>query len=186
MQAVPMALRIKYLGDYSIVIKIGPFCQFRYLAVWLQSNYPASTYTNKMFEYVWQVLLIIILAAIIIVILFVNWLSRRLFSVSRKLVLMENENRQIRSESHLAKVVATRNTVLAQSQGEKIECLEAQMSQVHHWLGDVLQISNLIRCETGENTVETADVVELLREKIEWQKEVDLQSQDNSNYYKGD
>jgi hypothetical protein len=86
-------------------------------------------------------------------------------------------------KASIAETTSTKNTERFLSQKDDVKCLQDQMEQVHHWLG-VLNVSDLIRTETG---VETLDVVEVLRQKIEWQKELDRQqSQDDSNYYKGE
>jgi hypothetical protein len=137
-----------------------------------------------MLGYIKPLLITTIIAVIII--LLTHRLARKLSAVNKRVERVEENIRQNRSESHLAKAVATRNSALVKSQDERIECLEAQMAQVHHWLGDVLQISNLIRCETGENNIDTIDVVRILRERVEWQKEIESRQLDDSNYYQGE
>lgn len=122
---------------------------------------------------------------ILVLLIAIILLSIYLLTITKKTGTTETSEATIgrlRKEINVAKTVATKNAITIQSQGEEIECLQAQMRQVHHWLG-VLQVSDLIRSEYG---VETVDVVRILRERVEWQKEIDKQAQDDSDFYEGD
>ena len=61
---------------------------------------------------------------------------------------------------------------------------EKQMSQLHKWLGTVLNISNLIPNES--EGIDAACIIDELRERVKWAEEVEKQNIDEENYYKGD
>lgn len=67
---------------------------------------------------------------------------------------------------------------------EEIKCLKEQMDLVNKWLGDVLNISNLI--PSKESGIEATDVIEELRQRRKWYEELQEKQIDESNFYQGD
>ncbi len=67
---------------------------------------------------------------------------------------------------------------------EEIKCLKEQMDLVNKWLGDVLNISNLM--PSKESGIEATDVIEELRQRRKWYEELQEKQIDESNFYQGD
>lgn len=79
--------------------------------------------------------------------------------------------------------VMARVLIALERYDDAINCHEAQLKHINHYLIEVLQISNLLNCENIE--VDNTDLTEVLREQIKWYKEVErLRSQDE--FYEGD
>lgn len=65
-----------------------------------------------------------------------------------------------------------------------ISNIKEQMKQVHHWLGEVLNISNLIPNE--DKGISAAWIVDELRQRRKWNEELESRRIDDEEYYKGD
>ncbi|TAG98742.1 MAG: hypothetical protein EAZ18_00255 [Oscillatoriales cyanobacterium] len=67
---------------------------------------------------------------------------------------------------------------------DNIECNKQQIAQIQKYLVDVLQVSNLIGC--AERDIEPSDLIEELRSRVEWAREIEKQKNANpSEYYEG-
>jgi hypothetical protein len=68
---------------------------------------------------------------------------------------------------------------------DNIECSKQQIAQIQKYLVDVLQVSNLIGCT--ERDIEPSDLIEELRARVEWAREIERQKNLNtSEYYEGE
>lgn len=79
--------------------------------------------------------------------------------------------------------VMARVLIALEKYDDAFNCHGAQLKHINHYLIEVLQISNLLNCENIE--IDNTDLIEVLRERIKWYKEVErLRSQDE--FYEGD
>lgn len=67
---------------------------------------------------------------------------------------------------------------------EDIKSIKEQQALVNRWLGEVLNISNLIPAK--EYGIEVSDIIEELRQRVKWQEEIERQQLNDSDFYKGD
>ncbi|MEG3875774.1 hypothetical protein QT972_00120 [Microcoleus sp. herbarium7] len=105
--------------------------------------------------------------------------------------LVEKNNKKIQEinlklGTILSKTNTTNSRILMafQNQENRIKCLEAQMAQVHEYLGKVLGVSKLIFFDDSLN--ERIDIIEELRQRVKWAEEIEKQQTDDSDFYKGD
>lgn len=98
-------------------------------------------------------------------------------------LLIKKETRRVNMQNKKLRGTVTKILIVVQSGAEEIVCLRQQMNQVHQWLGEVLNISNLIRSEEGiDNTV----AIEELRQRVGWAEQIERQRVDDRDFYKGD
>lgn len=108
----------------------------------------------------------------------------------RKNNKLETINKKLREEIGIfnkgngtARSTSSRIFMAMQLNAQDIASLKGQMNHVNKWLGDVLNISNLMH---NEENKEVTNIIEELRQSVEWAKEIEKQKVDEQNYYKGD
>lgn len=109
-------------------------------------------------------------------------LSRRTNLIAKNNQAIKDLNRTLFAGTGKNHSVMSRVLTALEKYDDGFNCHDEQIKQINTYLGEVLQISDLIRCENGE--MDNADLIETLRERIKWYKEVErLRSQDE--YYEG-
>ena len=73
---------------------------------------------------------------------------------------------------------------LGEANAKDIKDLSGQQQILNRFVGEVLNVSNLI--PNKEFGVEVADVIEELRERVQWAQELAKYQADNNDFYKGD
>lgn len=92
------------------------------------------------------------------------------------------KNQQLREENKEIKTTARRVFLIARRHDDDLECVKLQVAQLQHWLGEVLNISNLITPEAPDMT--SIERLEEMRQRASWAKEVKNNTND-TDYYKG-
>lgn len=113
-----------------------------------------------------------------------------IIALLKRVYKVENDNKNLRTENTK---LYTKNVYLSTTKNkvfraialnaEEIECLKSQMALVNRWLGEVLNISNLI--PNKEQGIEMSDIIEEWRQRIKWSEEIN-QDLDDDDFYQGD
>lgn len=113
-----------------------------------------------------------------------------IIALLKRVYKVENDNKNLRTENTK---LYTKNVYLNTTKNkvfraialnaEEIECLKSQMALVNRWLGEVLNISNLI--PNKEQGIEMSDIIEEWRQRIKWSEEIN-QDLDDDDFYQGD
>jgi len=134
-------------------------------------------------QYVDLILLIIVITVFLLLLLVIIVLN--------KVNNVEKENKSLRLQNATFRTqnIFLHNTHLKFLQAvglnvEDISTLKQQMNLVNRWLGEVLNISNLIASK--ENGIETADIINELKQRIAWYEEVSQNRVSDNEFYKGD
>lgn len=126
------------------------------------------------------ILLVIgLIASISLIVVLLNAIT----ALKKEDALIRKENRKVNLENKKLRGTVTKILIVVQSGAEEIVCLRQQMNQVHQWLGEVLNISNLIRSEGGiDNTV----AIEELKQRVVWAEQIERQRIEDRDFYEGD
>lgn len=108
---------------------------------------------------------------------------KKLAKANETTALLALANKELRRENNKIQATAKRIFSVVKLHDDDLECTKIQMAQVHHWLGDVLNISNLI--EFPEQYIMSSDVIESLQQRVAWEKEAKQNKPDNADYYEG-
>lgn len=113
-----------------------------------------------------------------------------IIALLKRVYKVENDNKNLRTENTK---LYTKNVYLSTTKNkvfraitlnaEEIERLKSQMALVNRWLGEVLNISNLI--PNKEQGIEMSDIIEEWRQRIKWSEEIN-QDLDDDDFYQGD
>ena len=119
-------------------------------------------------------LTVIIVIAILTEIKSLKQIIKELVDINKKL-----RDKDKKYSQEIPRIVRVIDLIL-----EDISNNKEQIGQLHKWLGTVLNISNLIPNES--EGIDTAYIIDELRERVKWAEEVEKQNIDEENYYKGD
>ncbi|MEG3877650.1 hypothetical protein QT972_09745 [Microcoleus sp. herbarium7] len=106
---------------------------------------------------------------------------KKLAKANEVIALLALTNKELRRENKKIEATAKRIFSVVKLHDDDLECAKMQMAQVHHWLGDVLNISNLI--DFPEQYVTSSTVIESLQQRVEWEKEIKQKEPNNADYY---
>lgn len=131
-----------------------------------------------------DLVLLIIVVTIFLLLLLVIILLNKVNNVEK-----ENKSLRLQNTTFRTQNIFLHNTHLKMLQVvglnvEDIKSLKQQMALVNKWLGEVLNISNLI--PNKEQGIESSDIINELRQRINWYEEVGKYRIDDSDFYKGD
>ena len=109
-------------------------------------------------------------------------LLKKLSETNKDSARLMVKNQQFREENKEIKITAKRVFLITRRHDDDIECMKLQMAQVHHWLGEVLNISGLI--EPEPLNMDDTNVIEELRQRAVWAKEAQ-KNKTEDDYYNG-
>ena len=118
-------------------------------------------------------LIVIIVVAILVQLKSLKLSIKELIDINKKL-----KNKDKKYSQEVPRIIRVLDLILADNANT-----EKQMSQLHKWLGAVLNISNLIPNES--EGIDAVCIIDELRERVKWAEEVEKQNVDEENYYKG-
>lgn len=125
------------------------------------------------------VLTILILGQITIIYLIASDRSEK-----QKNKILSDTNRKLEKENALLRFSIPRLTMLVEQNSERINQRGKQVDQINTYLGEVLQISNLIRFE--DKGLDPTAIIEELKEKIRWAEETRKHQSNNTDYFQAD
>ena len=125
------------------------------------------------------ILIVLILSQIIIIFLILLDRSER-----QKNKILIDVNKKLEKENALLRFSIPRLTTLAEQNSDKIDQRGKQIDQINRYLGEVLQISNLIGFK--DEGLNAAEIIEELKEKIQWAEKTREYQEDRDEYFQSD
>ncbi|MEG4149266.1 hypothetical protein [Microcoleus sp. Pol12B5] len=106
-----------------------------------------------------------------------------------KTVKAANAILKTREERAVKENITWRNIIpktirLSEANAENIKTLSGQQQILNRFVGEVLNVSNLI--PNKEFGVEVSDIIEELRERVRWAQELEKYQSNNNDFYQGD
>lgn len=96
---------------------------------------------------------------------------------------LSKENIRLKKKNSVWRVEAPRILRIGELNASNIKDLNEQQQLLNKYLGQVLNVSNLI--PNKELGIEASDIIEELRQRVRWNEEVEAQHHDEEEYYKG-
>lgn len=96
---------------------------------------------------------------------------------------LSEENKRLNKKNSVWRIEAPKILRIGELNADSIKDLNAQQQMLNKYLGDVLNVSNLI--PNKELGVEASDIIEELRQRVKWNTEIEAQHHDEEEYYKG-
>jgi hypothetical protein len=103
----------------------------------------------------------------------------------KKLKKTDEINARINVRNSVWRIEAPKILKIGELNANSIKDLSEQQQLLNRYLGEVLNVSNLI--PSKELGIEAIDIIEDLRQRVKWHAEIEeAQKIDEDNYYKGD
>lgn len=102
----------------------------------------------------------------------------------KKLKKTDEINARINVRNSVWRIEAPKILKIGELNANSIKDLSEQQQLLNRYLGEVLNVSNLI--PNKELGIEAIDIIEDLRQRVKWHAEIEAQKIDEDNYYKGD
>lgn len=105
-------------------------------------------------------------------------------SEKQKNKVLADTNRNLERENALLRFSIPRLTMLVQGFSESDNRRKKQVEQIQKYLGEVLEISNLISFE--EQGLDPTVVIDELKERLRWAEETRKHQSNNTDYFQAD
>lgn len=133
-------------------------------------------------QYAYLILLIaaIVIAAISLIIV----LLREIKTLKETNAILRVREERAVKENIIWRNIIPKTIRLSETNAKDIKDLSEQQQILNRFVGQVLNVSNLI--PNKEFGVEVSDIIEELRERVHWAQELEKYQSNNNDFYQGD
>lgn len=134
-------------------------------------------------QYADLILLIATLVEVLTIILIIVLLQEVKALKETNAILKTREERAVKENLNWRAIIP-KTIRLSEANAQDIKDLSGQQQILNRFVGEVLNVSNLI--PNKEFGVEVSDIIEELRERVQWAQELEKYQTDNNDFYQGD
>lgn len=134
-------------------------------------------------QYADLILLIATLVEVLTIILIIVLLQEVKALKETNAILKTREERAVKENLNWRAIIP-KTIRLSEANAQDIKDLSGQQQILNRFVGEVLNVSNLI--PNKEFGVEVSDIIEELRERVQWAQELEKYQADNNDFYQGD
>lgn len=111
-------------------------------------------------------------------------LKQQLVDIKKINANLTKENKKLNEKNSIWRLEAPKILRIGELNANNIKDLSDQQQRLNIYVGQVLGGSKII--EKKEIGVETIDLIEEMRQRVQWAKEVEKHQVNNSDFYSGD